>query len=133
MKTSPMLVTLTRDDLLSLVREAVTSALAELEPTVQPKLLNRDQCAQALGVHPKTLKRLRDLGLPTVWVCDSPRFELDKVIEWVRTNSSAHLASHGQTVMAKPEASTSLPASLSGVSPIECNQPEVAAPKRRFG
>lgn len=96
-----MLVQLTRGELEVLVREAVIEAVAAVQDGgTAPALLDRQQLARALGVSERTLRRMRDLGLPTLWLIDSPRFELAAVLEWVRSNS-AHLHANVQSPVAE--------------------------------
>src|SRR5512138_2127103 len=54
------------EQLTALVTEAVTAALAQLEPTSHPALLDRNGLARACGVSPSHIDQLRKRGLPTV-------------------------------------------------------------------
>ena len=53
-----------------------------------PALLDRAMLARALRVSKPTIDRLRRDGCPTLWVGGSPRFELDRVLEFLRQNES---------------------------------------------
>lgn len=77
-------VTLTAGQLRGLVREAVVDVLEQDAPTVRPVLLTRQQIAQALGCGVSTIEKLRTEGCPVVRLGDSPRFELARVLEWLR-------------------------------------------------
>lgn len=77
-----MLVQLTVDELRALLRAEVDAALGE-RPTA-PALLTQDALARELGVSPRTVYELRQQGLPTVLVCESPRFELAACLAWLR-------------------------------------------------
>lgn len=52
--------------------------------TRPPALLDRTALCRELGVSPATVDRLRAKGLPTVWVCAAPRFELCAALAWLR-------------------------------------------------
>jgi hypothetical protein len=71
-------------ELRAVVREAVQEALGE-SPEPKAVLLDRAGIARALCVSLPTVDRLRRDGMPTVWVCMAPRFELPLVLEWLRT------------------------------------------------
>jgi hypothetical protein len=71
-------------ELAALIRDAVANALEAMPGPSTPHLLDRRGLAEALGCCPDTVDKLRKEGLPTVWVVDSPRFELDRVLEWLR-------------------------------------------------
>ena len=77
-------VTLTAEQLRGLVREAVVDVLEQEGPNMRPRLLTRQQAAQALGISPSTLQKLQADGLPSVRIGESPRFELDRCLEWLR-------------------------------------------------
>ena len=77
------------DALVGEFAERIVAAVAEqiaplLERPASPRLLDRRGLAQALDVGVDTVDKLRREGLPTVMVVESPRFELDVVIEWLR-------------------------------------------------
>lgn len=77
-------VTITADELAGIVRAAVAAAIAEHEPAAAPKLLDREGCAQMLGVSLGTVDRLRREGLPELRVGDAPRYEASVVLEWLK-------------------------------------------------
>jgi hypothetical protein len=100
-----LLVQLSTAQLHALVADAVTEALAAHEPTTPPALLDQSALALALGTSTRTVYTLRQQGLPTVWLLESPRFELGEVLAWLRSrsNDSAELDPHGETPVAKVE------------------------------
>lgn len=68
-----------------------TMLLAILESRHEPKpvLLDRSGLAVALNLSTKSLDKLRGLpGFPELTLLDSPRFELDRVLEWLRVRDS---------------------------------------------
>lgn len=77
-------VTLTLGELRELVRDAVLDVVAEAAGSSRPLLLDRSGLAQALGVGTSTVDRFRREGCPTLWVGDSPRFELEPCLAWLR-------------------------------------------------
>lgn len=76
------LVAAFRDELVELVAERVLAGLSERQ--AEPALLDRRGLAQALAVGVDTLDKLRQEGLPELRVGDSPRFELEAVLGWLR-------------------------------------------------
>ncbi len=64
--------------------DAAESSPDDAQAPTAPALLDRQALARALGVSLGTLDRLRREGLPTVRVCDSPRFLLSDVVDWLR-------------------------------------------------
>jgi hypothetical protein len=88
------LVVITVAELRALVVEAVADALAEAGPVAdRAALLDRAGLARALGVSLATIDRLRGEGMPELRLGDVPRFELDRVLAWLRERSaSAHPA-----------------------------------------
>lgn len=77
------LVTITADELASIVREAVAAALAERKP--EPELLDRDEAARFLRISLGTLDRAtREHGLPFLLVADARRFVKADLIAWGR-------------------------------------------------
>lgn len=82
MSGSTMVVQLSAADLKALLREELEGALAERE--ARPALIDQNALARELGVSSRTIYTLRERGLPTVMVGDSPRFELAVVLEWLR-------------------------------------------------
>ncbi len=76
-------VTVGRSELARLIETAVRAAVADAARQ-PPALLTMGQLAAALGVSRSTVQRLRRQGLPTVMVVESPRFELDAAVRWLR-------------------------------------------------
>lgn len=64
------------------VREEL-DALGAQQPAA-PVLVDRQELARALGVSVSTVDRLREDGMPTVWVVEAPRFEVEAVLVWLR-------------------------------------------------
>jgi len=78
-------------ELAALVRDAVVEVLADApRATVAPvALLDRKGLAEALAVSPAALDRLRsEPSFPELKIGDAPRFELDRVLEWLRSRSA---------------------------------------------
>ena len=78
-------VTVTEAELAALVKAAVADALAEHdseEPV--PSLLDRSALARRLGCSPSHVDTLRAEGMPTVWLGQTPRFELEPCLAWLR-------------------------------------------------
>ncbi len=80
----------------------IAEELAELRSQIgsRPPLLDRDGCAKMLGICLRTLDGLRAEGLPELRVGDSPRFDADAVMHWLRARSSVKLSTavnHGQS------------------------------------
>jgi hypothetical protein len=73
----------------SIVRAEIESALEDLDdrpaPVGPPPLIDRKALATALAVSLPTIDRLREKGLPTIMVCDAPRFDLAQVRAWLAT------------------------------------------------
>lgn len=57
---------------------------AAIEANRAPRLLDRRGLAEALGCGLDTVDKLRAEGLPQLLVGDAPRFEFDRVLEWLR-------------------------------------------------
>lgn len=79
------LVALSQEELARVVRESVETALSEHSGA--PALLDRNGLARALTCSPGHVDNLRKKGMPTVWVGESPRFELAEVLAWLRQNA----------------------------------------------
>lgn len=77
-------VTLTLGELRELLRDAALEAVAQATSAPPPALLDRNGLAQALGVATSTVDRFRREGCPTLWAGDSPRFELQDCLAWLR-------------------------------------------------
>jgi hypothetical protein len=58
---------------------------AESTPVARPTLLRADELSHELGVSERTIDRLRNDGMPTVWVAQSPRFCLPAVLSWLES------------------------------------------------
>lgn len=88
MKSEPIVV-MTGEQLRALVLDAVTSALANAAPADASDVLDCDEVATLIGVHPRTVPRLvaKD-GLPTLrrigklW-----RFSRRAVLAWMETRA----------------------------------------------
>lgn len=80
--------TVTRGELAGLVREAVAEALtATASPA--PQLLDREGLSIALGCSGSLVDKLRRRGMPHLRLGDSPRFELERCLEWIRKDGAA--------------------------------------------
>lgn len=75
--------TLTRGELAALVSSAVGEALERGAPT-RVRLLDRAGAAAALSCSPATVDKLRRAGMPCVYLGDSPRFDVETCVEWLR-------------------------------------------------
>jgi hypothetical protein len=81
------------DYLEPLIQEVVTRVLAGVTQVIAqhlpdanaPALLDRNGLARALGVSLTSLDRLKHVGMPTVRVLDSPRFDLADVVKWLKS------------------------------------------------
>lgn len=58
------------------------------QPEPGPILLDRRGIAEALGVCVDVVDRLRREGCPELTVGDVPRFELDRVLAWLRARGA---------------------------------------------
>lgn len=80
--------TVSRGELSALVREAVAEALtATASPA--PLLLDREGLSIALGCSGSLVDKLRRRGMPHLRLGDSPRFELERCLEWIRKDGAA--------------------------------------------
>lgn len=80
--------TVTRGELRDLVRAAVAEAgLAGVAPT--PALLDREGLAFELGCSSGFVDKLRRSGMPCLRLGDSPRFELEACLSWLRKDGAA--------------------------------------------
>lgn len=77
--------TVTRGELRELVREAVREAT----PPPAPPALDREGLATALGCGVTLVDKLRKQGMPSFRLGDSPRFELERCLEWLRKDGAA--------------------------------------------
>ena len=82
--------TVTRGELAVLVRAAVADVIvaAGLDRRA-PLLLDREGLALALGCSSSLVDKLRRQGMPTVKLGDSPRFELERCLGWLRKDGAA--------------------------------------------
>jgi hypothetical protein len=55
-----------------------------VEPPERPALLDRRKLGQALGIGVDVVDRLRREGCPEITVGDAPRFDLERVLIWLR-------------------------------------------------
>jgi hypothetical protein len=69
------------------VIDALAGRLAELIPEPTPELLDRKGLAQFLGVSLPTVDKLRAEGCPVLMIVESPRFERERVLEWLRSRA----------------------------------------------
>lgn len=81
------LFTMTRAELEKLVNRAVGEAL-RLRGALDA-LVGKQDLARQIGVSASQIDRLRKLGLPSVKVGESVRFEPAKVIAWLKESESA--------------------------------------------
>lgn len=83
--------TVTRGELVVMVRAAaslaVREALSDGLPT--PALLDREGLSIALGCSGGMVDKLRRRGMPHLRLGDSPRFELERCLEWIRKDGAA--------------------------------------------
>jgi hypothetical protein len=84
MSANQAVVVMSRDEVVTLVKTALSEALAEQREDCAPVLLDRNGLAKALGCSPSQIDRLRRLGLPFIRLGDVPRFELARCLDWLR-------------------------------------------------
>lgn len=80
-------VTLTVGELRQLVTDAAREAVAGRSGA--SLLVDKQDLAQQIGVSASQIDRLRKLGLPSVKVGESVRFEPAKVLDWLREQKGA--------------------------------------------
>jgi len=73
--------------------EALAESMRDLDKREEPErpetvLLDRQRMARALDVSLPTLDRLRREGLPAVFIGDSPRFEIEAALAWLRNREN---------------------------------------------
>lgn len=88
MAADPLTVAL-RTIVAEVLRDELREALAMVSRERLPALLTTEQVARELGVSTGTIRRLRQEGLPTVMVGESPRFQLDTVLSWFAARGGA--------------------------------------------
>ncbi len=81
--------TITRGELVELLRTIVEEALEAERVNRAPLLLDREGLALALGCSSSLVDKLRRQGMPTVRLGDSPRFELERCLGWIRKDGAA--------------------------------------------
>jgi hypothetical protein len=81
-----LVVTLTLGQLRAMVREEIDRAVEEVEGP--PALIDTNALSRHLGVSSRTVFELRKQGLPVVWLCDSPRFELGACLDWLKARKA---------------------------------------------
>ncbi len=69
------------DELRAMWREDMAETHA---PKAGHVVVDRRGIATALGVGLDTVDKLRREGMPTLMVIESPRFEVERVLEWLR-------------------------------------------------
>jgi hypothetical protein len=85
--TMNKLVLVEPSELAELLRDAIAEALDGLPKSTAsaPALLDRKALAGALSVSIAALDRMREEpSFPELRIGDAPRFELDRVLEWIR-------------------------------------------------
>jgi len=87
--SDPLLVTLSRGQLATLLRDELARAFEEFAPKNGPKLLTQDELAAALKVSTRTVFTMRTEGCPQVFVGESPRFEFAEVVSWLRARKES--------------------------------------------
>lgn len=58
------------------------------EHTLESGLKTRAGLAKRLGISLATLNRLRQQGMPCVMLLDSPRYDYDEVLAWLKSRGS---------------------------------------------
>lgn len=81
--------TFTRGELGAFITDAVVRALEAMGPPALPALLDREGLAAALGCSSSLVDKLRRQGMPTVRLGESPRFELEACLGWIRKDGAA--------------------------------------------
>jgi predicted DNA-binding transcriptional regulator AlpA len=79
------------DQIAAVVRDAVAEEVAKVRTGAPARaLVDRRGLASALAISTAALDRLREEpAFPEVRIGDSPRFELDRVLEWLRARGDA--------------------------------------------
>jgi hypothetical protein len=80
-----MLVTLTVSELEQIIDRRIGAALAEHVSADVPRLLDRAGLARVLGCSLPVIDRLRKNGMPKLKIGNVDRFEIDRVLAWLRS------------------------------------------------
>jgi hypothetical protein len=78
------MVLTTTTQLAELIRNAVSEAQENAPAQAAPRLLDRVELARALACSPSQVDKLRRRGMPHIRVGESPRFEVDACLAWLR-------------------------------------------------
>jgi hypothetical protein len=81
--------TFTRGELGALITLAVAAALEARSGEGAAVLLDREKLAERLGCSSSLVDKLRRQGMPCVRLGDSPRFELERCLGWIRKEGAA--------------------------------------------
>jgi hypothetical protein len=73
----------TRRQVRDAVHDEIMACLGVLDRP-KPALLTQGQLAEQLQISDRTVFELRKRGMPVIWVCESPRYELASCIGWLR-------------------------------------------------
>lgn len=90
----PEVVVLKTEQLSHIVASAVSEALAEAGlggngGVTASRLLDRSELALALDCSPGFVDKLRRQGMPCVYLGSSPRFEVERCLDWLREQKKA--------------------------------------------
>lgn len=91
-----MIVTLTTDELSSLIERAAERAVAKAVEN-QKEILDLDECAALIKYHPRIVMNtiVKKRGLPVHFVSDrEPRFRRSEVLKWLDALPSSKKASN---------------------------------------
>lgn len=78
-----LILALSREDLLALVRDAVRQAIAQLPSPTTTALVDRHELARLFDVSPATIARMTSDGMPHLFVGTSPRYAPEEVRAWL--------------------------------------------------
>lgn len=82
--------TFTRGQLGAFITDAVAAALEARDgERGPPVLLDREKLAARLGCSSSLVDKMRRQGMPCVRLGDSPRFELERCLGWIRKEGAA--------------------------------------------
>lgn len=82
------LIVITTEQLTHLIIAAVQKGLEDIDGRPKQTLLDRVGIGQAFGISAGSVDKLRRLGLPHIRVGDSPRFEIEPCIAWLKQRGS---------------------------------------------